>query len=173
MAISLSAGSLSQPVFISMSPRELSDVAAMPTGLVGVRAVDISFKDISGNDLSSLRLNRAATLTVNLTQDDMDNLIAGAQFVILRYNSANEEWVELRTAVNIGDRTASTQVIRFSDFVLAAVPQPGAPTPTPTPTAEPPPTGDVSPNSSLLIVLALVGLLAVVGGGYFLRRSRV
>ena len=122
MAISLSAGSLSQPVFISMSPRELSDVAAMPTGLVGVRAVDISFKDISGNDLSSLRLNRAATLTVNLTQDDMDNLIAGAQFVILRYNSANEEWVELRTAVNIGDRTASTQVIRFSDFVLAAVP---------------------------------------------------
>ncbi len=181
-SVTIPAGALSTSAFVTVMAQSSGDVPSLPAGFaLGSKIVDISFKDVSGNSIT-IEAKSPITVTLNLDKADVDQVLAGGQIAILRYDTILGQWVELNTTVDLANRTATTKVSRFSSFALTLKAQPGAVLPTatpeaiataaPTPTAKPPDTGDVSPSSGLLAILALAGLMVALGGGYFLRRSR-
>ena len=194
-SITIPVGALAKGTFISITPKDITT----PSGLESARGTAISYSDSAGTALTTVELSKPATLTLTLTQADIDRVLQGAMVVVLRYDSANEAWIELSSTVNLAGKTASALVTKLSDFAVGIKLQAGtatatpvataippatatpAPTATPIPTATavpptatavPPDTGDFTPSSGLLIMLVLVGLMLVVGSGYYLRYSK-
>jgi hypothetical protein len=173
--INIPSAAVSKGTFISLAPKSITTLA----GFESARGATISYKDSAGITLASVELSKPATISFALTQAEVDRVLAGALISILRYDSPSNNWIELPSIVELAGKTALVQVTKLSDFALAIKLQAGTATATataipvpPTATAVPPATGDFTPSSGLLIMLTMVGLLLVVGSGYYLRFSK-
>lgn len=108
---------------------------------------------------------RPVTISIAFTQADFDAVGRDTtKLAIQYYNSDLKMWISIPTSVDIASLTASAQITHLTVFALASV----QPAPAPTPIT--PVTGDWSPGSWLLALLAVAGLTLLVSGGYYLRR---
>ena len=119
VTVEVPAGALSAPAFLTVKSQTVNDVPAIPGGFqLGSRIIQVNFRDSAGNVQTGLQLNASVTITIDLTQADLDTAAAGGQIVILRYDEIISAWVELNTIVDLVNKTASVNVTRFSSFAL-------------------------------------------------------
>jgi hypothetical protein len=143
---------------------------ALPAGINrGSSATTITFFDENGDELDSMRLERAAKVCLPVSSADLN--AAGGGFTglrILRYDSEVEQWVTLITTYNTITQQACAQTAQFSSFALGLAQLQA----TQTPGGGLPATGGWSPSMSLIALAGLVGVVLVGGGAVTLRRAR-
>ena len=171
-------------------------------GSFGDTLFELTGYDEAGESMASVRLDSAATITINYSDADLSAADGNPdRLAIYKYDSAFQAWSQLTTSVDVVNGTISTSASRLSSFAVVgfpapptptplptSTPLPGVPTETPTPTATRPPTntprptstptplppvvGDVAPTSGLMIGLVAVALVLMAAGGYYLRQNR-
>ncbi|MBI4199718.1 MAG: hypothetical protein HY535_04520 [Chloroflexi bacterium] len=157
-----------------------TNVPAASPGTKHLRTFDLSTFDAAGTRVS-LDLLKPITIGILYTAED----VAAApgknpsNLKIQTYDTDVKAWVSLNTTVDLVQQTLQASVSHLSLFSVAteepppqvvatATPTPPVVAPTPTPTARPPVTGDIAPDSGLMLALLLAGFLLLTAGGTYL-----
>ena len=152
-----------------------SVVPPTPANLSIVRAFGLNAHDADGIPIS-LSLRKSVTIVASYTAADALGAPNGnpSNLKIARYDSITSAWVTLNTNVDLGAKTLTAKSGHLSLFaVVGAEPSPqSVGTVTPTATAEPPPTGDLTPSSGLLLGLMLVGFLLMAAGATYMAQNK-
>ena len=134
-------------------------------------------------DAGGVEFTQLAQITIPYTDEDVAAARGGRdQFVgVYGWDSVSESWQPrdsglpdvINKTITVSDQTLGTYAIVITppaEDEMMATPEP---TPEATPEATPPPTGGFGVSNSLMMGLALLGMLFLVGGGYVVVRNRV
>ena len=169
------------------------DLSVQPGGKV-LRAVRIELFDPEGNRLPDAELWFNARLWVTLSEDEVEaiggldgfvNGYASRGLGLQKSSRSGRYWADISTALDIGSRTFSARLSRFSTVALVhsqavaapaaqvTVPQAAqAPAPVPSlgalPAAAPPATGDVPIFGPLALAAGFLTSLLLIGSGFVL-----
>lgn len=132
-------------------------------------------------DAGGAEFTQNAEITIPYTDEDVAAARGGRdQFVgVYGWDDVSGSWLErlsglpdiINKTITISDTTLGTYAIVITppaeDEMTATA------TPEATPEATPPPTGGFGVSNSMMMGLALLGMLFLVGGGYVVVRNRV
>ena len=151
------------------------DFVALPGGVNPVNAepLTVQFVDSSGNEVTGVTLNALATISLTVPTADLFSANQDPQSVAI-FKASDPSvgpWTELATTFTFveGAYKFQAQTSNFSTFKLGSKTRdiPGAAGGAVLPSA-----GDVAPTNTQAIVLTTLGLLLIVGGGFYIRRQR-
>ena len=128
-------------------------------------------------DAGNTTFSQLAQITIPYTAEDVAAAGGRADNVhVYNWDTVSGSWIPLYSIRDVINDTLTISQNSLGTYAIVNKPPPGAatptPTPTPTPAATPPPTGGIGVTNSLMMGLALLGMLFLAGGGYVLARSR-
>ena len=136
-------------------------------------------------DAGNTTFKQNAEITIPYTDEDVAAARGGRdQFVgVYSWDDVSGSWLERLSGLpDIINKTITISDTTLGTYAIVITP-PAADDPTPTPTPDPgpdptpdptqPPTGGFGVSNSMMMGLALLGMLFLVGGGYVVVRNRV
>ncbi|MBI4233133.1 MAG: hypothetical protein HY686_01680 [Chloroflexi bacterium] len=174
--------------YTALTAAQAAALAAPPAGRA-LGSQTFTLEVVQGTTVQTdFKFKALAELRVKYTQADLDAALgkkADSIFLSI-YDTSSKRWVDVSATRDVVDMALSSFQTTLSTFAITVAqplatptpvtpptptptPRPAAPTPTPTP--RPPVTGDYAPGSGLILGLIGVGMLLVVGGGFYLLRS--
>ena len=120
-----------------------------------------------------------AEVTIPFTAEDLAAADGGRadNITVYWWDTISGSWLELFPIRDILNNTLTISQKTLGTYAIVITP-PAEDLPTPTPTAAPveatpPPTGGFGVSNSMMMGLALLGMLLLAGGGYAVVRNRV
>ncbi|MDE2802178.1 MAG: hypothetical protein OXK21_04795 [Chloroflexota bacterium] len=127
--------------------------------------------------------DQLAEITIPYTAADVEAAGGRASNIgVYLWDTISSSWIEQPSIRDVINDTLTISQTSLGTYAIVNTPPSDAPEATPTATATavaatpeptPPPTGGIGVSNSLMMGLALLGMLFLVGGGYVLARSRI
>jgi ubiquinone biosynthesis protein UbiJ len=149
-----------------------------------LKSFEINLYDDKGVVQENVTFINPLTLRVNYTQADLD-AVAGdfASLRILQY--VTDQWVALNTSIDFVNKELSAVVTHLSYFAIGAAAveeavvvetvtaaEPVTTTHRLTPLMTPPGVGGTAPSPGILLAMALVAVVFISSGAYYLKQTR-
>jgi hypothetical protein len=153
---------------------------AEPTTIL--KAFEINLYDDKGVAQENVTFINPLTLRVNYTQADLD--AAAGDFASLRIlQYVTDQWIALNTSIDFVNMELSAVVTHLSYFAIGTAveeavvvetvtAEPAAVTHRLTPLMTPPGVGGTAPSPGILLAMALVAVVFISSGAYYLKQTR-